>query len=307
MIRDFGAIALCILTAYLVAIAASVDGIFFSGIPIILLCAIVSFVTHWMIAAPSLITSSEKYFDFTGMVATLLVVLTAMFALLSSGAEASIRSVFVASFVSVWTLRLGIFLYKRIVKAGEDSRFRDIKKSLPKFLMTWTLSALWVFLTTVNAITLIALNPLEPIGIFFIMGALLWLLGFGFEVIADRQKKYFSEQPKNEGRFITQGLWSVSRHPNYFGEIILWAGIAIISLPFLSGWQFVTLVSPVFVFLLLTRISGLPFLEDKAEKKWGEDKDYIEYKKRTPILVHFLEKNINKFNFTWLLKPLNTK
>ena len=290
MIRDFGAIALCILTAYLVAIAASVDGVFLSGIPIILLCAIVSFVTHWMIAAPSLITSSEKYFDFTGMVATLLVVLTAMFALLSSGAEASIRSVFVASFVSVWTLRLGIFLYKRIVKAGEDSRFRDIKKSIPKFLMTWTLSALWVFLTTVNAITLIALNPLEPIGIFFIMGALLWLLGFGFEVIADRQKKYFSEQPKNEGRFITQGLWSVSRHPNYFGEIILWAGIAIISLPFLSGWQYVTLVSPVFVFLLLTRISGLPFLEDKAEKKWGEDKDYIEYKKRTPILVPFFGK-----------------
>ena len=290
MIRDFGAIALCILTAYLVAIAASVDGIFFSGIPIILLCAIVSFVTHWMIAVPSLITSSEKYFDFTGMVATLLVVLTAMFALLSSGAQVSIRSVFVASFVSVWTLRLGIFLYKRIVKAGEDIRFRDIKKSLPKFLMTWTLSALWVFLTTVNAITLIALNPLEPIGIFFIMGALLWLLGFGFEVIADRQKKYFSEQPKNEGRFITQGLWSVSRHPNYFGEIILWAGIAIISLPFLSSWQYVTLVSPVFVFLLLTRISGLPFLEDKAEKKWGEDKDYIEYKKRTPILVPFFGK-----------------
>ena len=290
MIRDFGAIALCILTAYLVAIAASVDGVFLSGIPIILLCAIVSFVTHWMIAAPSLITSSEKYFDFTGMVATLLVVLTAMFALLSSGAQVSIRSVFVASFVSVWTLRLGIFLYKRIVKAGEDIRFRDIKKSLPKFLMTWTLSALWVFLTTVNAITLIALNPLEPIGIFFIMGALLWLLGFGFEVIADRQKKYFSEQPKNEGRFITQGLWSVSRHPNYFGEIILWAGIAIISLPFLSGWQYVTLVSPVFVFLLLTRISGLPFLEDKAEKKWGEDKDYIEYKKRTPILVPFFGK-----------------
>jgi steroid 5-alpha reductase family enzyme len=204
--------------------------------------------------------------------------------------ELSIRSVFVAAFVSVWTLRLGIFLYKRIVKAGEDRRFREIKKSLPKFLMTWTLSALWVFLTTVNAITLIALNPLEPVGIFFVVGSLFWLLGFGFEVIADRQKKHFSEQPENKGRFITQGLWSVSRHPNYFGEIILWSGIGIISLPFLSGWQFMTLVSPVFVFLLLTRISGLPFLEDKAEKKWGEDKDYIEYKKRTPILVPFFGK-----------------
>ena len=161
MIRDFGAIVFCILMAYLVAISASVDGAIFSGLPVILLCAIVSFATHWIIAVPSLITSSEKYFDFTGMVATLLLVLTSMFALLSSGAEASIRSVFVATFVSVWTLRLGIFLYKRIVKAGEDRRFRDIKKSLPKFLMTWTLSALWVFLTTVNAITLITLNPLE--------------------------------------------------------------------------------------------------------------------------------------------------
>lgn len=290
MIRDFGAIVFCILMAYLVAIAASVDGAIFSGLPVILLCAIVSFATHWIIAVPSLITSSEKYFDFTGMVATLLLVLTSMFALLSSGAEASIRSVFVATFVSVWTLRLGIFLYKRIVKAGEDRRFRDIKKSLPKFLMTWTLSALWVFLTTVNAITLIALNPLEPIGVFFVFGVLLWLLGFGFEVIADRQKKHFSEQPENKGRFITQGLWSISRHPNYFGEIILWTGIAIISLPFLSGWQFVTLVSPMFVFLLLTRISGLPFLEEKAEKKWGENKDYIEYKKRTPILVPFFGK-----------------
>ena len=290
MIRDFGAIAFCILTAYLVAIAASVDGVIFSGLPVILLCAIVSFATHWIIAVPSLITSSEKYFDFTGMVATLLLVLTSMFALLSLGAEASIRSVFVATFVSVWTLRLGIFLYKRIVKAGEDRRFRDIKKSLPKFLMTWTLSALWVFLTTVNAITLIALNPLEPIGVFFVFGALLWLLGFGFEVIADRQKKHFSEQSENKGSFIAQGLWSISRHPNYFGEIILWTGIAIISLPFLSGWQFVTLVSPMFVFLLLTRISGLPFLEEKAEKKWGENKDYIEYKKRTPILVPFFGK-----------------
>ena len=290
MIKDLGAIALCILTAYVIAIAASVDGAIIYGLPVILLCAIVSFATHWIIAVPSLITSSEKYFDFTGMVATLLVVFASIFALLSSGVEVSVRSVFVAVFVSVWTLRLGIFLYRRIVKAGEDRRFREIKKSPPKFLMTWTLSALWVFLTTVNAITLIALNPLEPVGVFFVVGIMFWLVGFGFEVIADRQKKHFSEQPENKGRFITQGLWSVSRHPNYFGEIILWTGIAIVSLPFLSGWQFVTLVSPVFVFLLLTRISGLPFLEEKAEKKWGEDNDYIEYKKRTPILVPFFGK-----------------
>ncbi len=170
MIKDLSAIVTCILTAYFVAIAATVEEALLYGVPIILLCASVSFAVHWIIAVPSLITSSEKYFDFTGMIATLLVITTAMFALINSGHQASIRATIVAIFVSVWTLRLGTFLYKRIVKSGEDKRFREIKKSLTKFLMTWTLSALWVFLTTVNAITIIALNPLEPVDVFFALG-----------------------------------------------------------------------------------------------------------------------------------------
>ena len=293
MIKDLTAVFACILAAYLVALAATVEGVFLYEAPVVLLCAGVSFFIHWIVAVPSLIASSEKYFDFTGMIATLLVVSTAILALLNSGQQASTRSTIVAIFVSLWTLRLGIFLYKRIVKSGEDKRFRGIKKSFTKFLMTWTLSALWVFLSTVNAVTVIALNPLQPIGLFFVLGGALWVLGFGLEMVADRQKKHFSEQPENTDKFITQGLWSISRHPNYFGEIILWIGISIISLPLLSGWQFVTLVSPVFVFFLLTKISGLPFLEDKAEKKWGKDKDYIEYKNKTPILVPFFGKNNN--------------
>ena len=289
-IKDLTAIVACILTAYFVANAATVEDALLYGIPVILFCAGVSFVVHWIVAIPSLVTSSEKYFDFTGMVATLLVVAAAMFALLSSGQQASIRSIIVAIFVSIWTLRLGTFLYKRIVKSGEDKRFREIKKSLPKFLMTWTLSALWVFLTTVNAITIIVLNSQDPLDLVFLLGFILWILGFAFEAVADKQKKSFSELPKNKDKFITQGLWSISRHPNYFGEIVLWIGIAIISLPLLSGWQFLTLVSPVFVYFLLTKISGLPFLEDKAEKKWGGDKDYREYKNNTPILVPYLGK-----------------
>ncbi len=293
MIKDLTAIFACILAACLVALAATVEGAFLYGAPVVLFCAGASFFVHWIVAIPSLIASSEKYFDFTGMIATLLVVSTAILALLNSGQQASARSTIVAIFVSLWTLRLGTFLYKRIVNSGEDKRFKEIKKSLLKFLMTWTLSALWVFLTTVNAITIIALNPQEPLGIFFIIGSILWILGFAFEAVADWQKKSFSELSENRDKFITQGLWSISRHPNYFGEIVLWTGVAIISLPLLSGWQFVTLVSPVFVFLLLTKISGLPFLEDKAEKKWGKDKGYIEYKNKTPILVPFFGKNNN--------------
>jgi steroid 5-alpha reductase family enzyme len=289
-VKDLTAIVACILTAYFFANAASVDEVLLYGMPVILFCAGVSFVVHWIVAIPSLVTNSEKYFDFTGMIATLLVVATALFALLSSGQQASIRSTIVAIFVSIWTLRLGTFLYKRIVKSGEDKRFREIKKSLPKFLMTWTLSALWVFLTTVNAITIITLNSYDPLDLVFLLGFVLWILGFAFEAVADKQKKSFSEMPENKDKFITQGLWSVSRHPNYFGEIVLWMGIAILSLPLLSGWQFLTLVSPVFVYLLLTKISGLPFLEEKAEKKWGNDEDYLEYKNNTPILIPYLGK-----------------
>ena len=289
-IKDLVAIILCILTAYFVANAATVDGAVLYGVPAILLCAAVSFIVHWIVAIPSLVTSSEKYFDFTGMIATLLLVATSIFALLGQGEQVSIRSTTVAIFVSIWTLRLGIFLYIRIVKSGEDKRFREIKKSLPKFLMTWTLSALWVFLTTVNAVTIIILNQHANLDVFFIAGLFLWVLGFSFEAVADKQKKNFSEIPENKDKFITLGLWSISRHPNYFGEILLWTGIAIISLPLLSGWQFLTLVSPVFVYLLLTKISGLPFLEEKAERKWGNDKKYLEYKNNTPILIPYFGK-----------------
>jgi steroid 5-alpha reductase family enzyme len=102
--------------------------------------------------------------------------------------------------------------------------------------------------------------------------------------VADRQKSAFRSDPANAGRFISSGLWAWSRHPNYFGEIVLWVGVALIALPVLSGWQHVTLVSPLFVYLLLTRISGIPPLERRAEEKWGDDPAYRAYVERTPVL-----------------------
>ena len=94
----------------------------------------------------------------------------------------------------------------------------------------------------------------------------------------------FRADPANEGRFITTGLWAWSRHPNYFGEILLWAGIALIAFPVLQGAQLATLISPVFVFVLLTRISGVPLLESRGKKRWGDEPAYQEYKARTPVL-----------------------
>jgi steroid 5-alpha reductase family enzyme len=114
---------------------------------------------------------------------------------------------------------------------------------------------------------------------------LVWVFGFVIEVTADSQKSRFRADPENKGKFIHTGLWAWSRHPNYFGEIVLWIGVAVIALPILRGWQWLTLISPVFVTLLLTRISGVPMLEKRADEKWGGQEDYEAYKERTPVLV----------------------
>ena len=126
--------------------------------------------------------------------------------------------------------------------------------------------------------------------LFFAVGLALWLAGFGFEVTADMQKTRFRANPANKNRFITSGLWSISRHPNYFGEIALWIGISVIAFPVLAGWQFITLISPVFVYFLLTRVSGVTMLERAALKRWADDPDYRAYLDSTPSLVPFVGK-----------------
>jgi steroid 5-alpha reductase family enzyme len=115
------------------------------------------------------------------------------------------------------------------------------------------------------------------------LGLLIWIAGFAIEVISDRQKSAFRH--RHPGRFVDTGLWAWSRHPNYFGEIVLWTGIAVIASSTLRGWQWVTLVSPVFVLFLLTRVSGIPMLEKRADERWGDDAAYQRYKENTPVLV----------------------
>ena len=151
-----------------------------------------------------------------------------------------------------------------------------------QFFMTWTLQGLWVTVTLAAGMAALTSEPV-PIGPFAIVGAVVWLIGFTIEVISDRQKSRFREENK-EG-FITSGLWSWSRHPNYFGEIVLWLGIAIIALPTLSGWQWATMISPIFVIVLLTKISGVRMLEVSGKKRWGTDEGYQAYLASTSVLI----------------------
>jgi steroid 5-alpha reductase family enzyme len=141
---------------------------------------------------------------------------------------------------------------------------------------------------TYISVTIIAvlLNPVvDGRSILLLVLVMIWAFGFAIEATADAQKNRFRADPENKGKFIHTGLWARSRHPNYFGEIVIWIGVAVIALPILRGWQWVSLISPVFVTLLITRISGVPMLEKRADEKWGGQEDYEAYKERTPVLI----------------------
>jgi steroid 5-alpha reductase family enzyme len=276
-----------IVVGVLVALAGSQGGAKLAGIPLFALSVGVAFLIQWLAFIPAYSFQTEKFFDLTGSITY--VVVTA-FALAFSK-DLDTRSILLAALVILWAIRLGTFLFGRIRKAGKDDRFDEIKPSFIRFLNVWTIQALWITFTAAAALVAITSATRKGLDAFAVIGLLVWIVGFVFEVVADSQKSRFNADPANKGKFIRTGLWSLSRHPNYFGEIMLWIGVAIIALPVLHGWQWVALISPLFVTLLLTRVSGVPLLEKKADKKWGGQADYEAYKKNTPVLIPRLSKS----------------
>lgn len=265
----------------LIALAGSQGGSTVAGAPVFALGVAAAFVIQWLVFIPSYKAQTEKFYDFTG--ALTYISITLLMVMASPGVDA--RGLLLAAMVAVWAGRLGIFLFRRVIKHGKDDRFDEIKPDFVRFLNTWTIQGLWVVLTAALAWVAITSDRKAGPDWFMLVGFVVWVVGFGIEAVADNQKGRFKADPANEGRFISTGLWSKSRHPNYFGEITLWVGVAIISLPVLQGWQWAALISPVFVALLLLKGSGVPLLEAKADKKWGGQPDYEAYKKHTPVLI----------------------
>ena len=275
------AIGTAILIGVLVALAGSSGGLRWGGFPIFAWGALLVFLVQWVVFVPSWFAHTEHFFDLTGSLTYLAVV---ALTLLSRGSVTP-YSLLVAAMVTAWALRLGAFLVARVRAAGSDSRFDAMKYRFAWFLMTWTLQGLWVLLTAGAALAAITSPEDRQIDAFALLGAALWAFGFGIEVAADEQKRRFRTRPENLDRFITTGVWARSRHPNYFGEILLWFGVAVAAFPSLSGWSMVTLVSPLFVWLLLTRVSGVPLLEAAADRRWAGNPEYEAYKASTPVLL----------------------
>ena len=208
---------------------------------------------------------------------------------------------------------VGTYLFSRISADGSDSRFDGIRNSPPKFLGAFFAQATWVSLClmpvlAINSLPVSTFAALSgAVGITDIIGILLYLGGLSFEVTADRQKNAWvqeKKQKKHDEDFLTRGLWSKSRHPNYFGESTLWTGIATLSAGVLcssagqlgmglAGWGLagktiaaaMAGVSPAFVTFLLLKVSGIPMSENKYDKRYGDREDYQKWKRETPMFI----------------------
>ena len=268
------------LIAFFIAISIAIA----TGIELVFNAVFLAFAIQWIAFIPAYIFQTEKFYDLTGSLTYLLVIWYSL--TLSSDQFTNLNgaNIVIVLLISLWAIRLGSFLFMRIHHDGEDKRFRSIKPSASQFFMTWTLQGLWVSLCSMCALTAISSTTGVVMNAFFYIGLALFILGFVVEVIADKQKSAFRANKENKDKFITSGLWAKSRHPNYFGEIVLWAGIAVMSFSSLQGLQYLTLISPIFTYLLLVYVSGVRMLEARGDIKWGDNPDYQDYKKKTPTL-----------------------
>jgi steroid 5-alpha reductase family enzyme len=261
--------------------AGSTTGLRVGAVPVFALAIGLAFAIQWVAFLPAYVLKTERFYDLTGSLTYISVVTLAV---VSTGRN-DVRGLLLLGMVCLWATRLGSFLFRRVLRAGRDDRFADVKGSFVRFLAAWTLQGLWISFTLAAALAAMTAQQPRSVGPVAWIGLGVWLAGLAIEAIADDQKRRFRADPAHHGDFIRTGLWSRSRHPNYFGEIVLWAGVAIVAAPALSGWQWATLISPVFVTLLLTRISGIPILERRADARWAGLPEYETYRRETPVLL----------------------
>ena len=286
-IKNIIAITIFLICIGLINIAGQNIEIEIRGMNAFTFILIVAVLLQIIFFIPSFLLKTEKYYDLVG---SLTYIATVSLAYFSVENKTMIDSI-IYFYVMVWALRLGIYLFRRVRNDGKDVRFEQAKRHFLWFLQYWMGQALWVSLTACTAIIAILSPEEDTLPVLAMVGMALWLSGFTIESLSDYQKRAFRKENNPNEAFIHTGLWARSRHPNYFGEITLWTGIAVIALNTLSGIEYITLISPVFVYILLTRMSGVNLLERIADERYGHLEEYQRYKRNTPVLVPKLSKD----------------
>ena len=210
--------------------------------------------------------------------------------LLFAGAAEPVQVV-ASLLVVVWAARLGIYLFRRIMRTKVDHRFDGMRDQPLRFARFWLLQAITVAVVMLPVSYLLDQDDPPGLGAWSIAGGAVWLAGLLIEAVADAQKAAFRAKEENRGRFVASGLWRYSRHPNYFGEMLVWWGLFLYVVPVLHGAAFAVVIGPVFITLLLLFVSGIPLLEKSADEKYGGDAAYRDYKRRTSILVPLPPRN----------------
>jgi steroid 5-alpha reductase family enzyme len=190
------------------------------------------------------------------------------------------RGILVTGLVVVWGVRLAMHIHSRNRGKGEDPRYRTWREEwgkwfvLRSFFQIFMLQGVLLLLVSVPVVFINTAAD-TPLGLTDLAGLALWMYGFGFESVGDWQLQSFIRNPANKGTLMTTGLWRYTRHPNYFGEVTLWWGIWLLTLPLHNGWM--TVIGPLTITFLILKVSGIPMLE----KPYEERADFQQYKRRT--------------------------
>ncbi|MBM31702.1 MAG: hypothetical protein CL764_02470 [Chloroflexi bacterium] len=280
-IKFSGYLFLILLLSFIFTLLISPNTIKIGVVSSIVIFSGIIFLFQWISFIHSYYLNSEYYFDLVGSMTFVLIIISAF--LLSDLKD--LRSILLFSIIVIWGIRLGSFLFFRIRSKGFDDRFSLIRTDFFKLLFLWNLQGMWILFSISPALISLLSEKKNSMDFLGYLGFSVWVLGFFLEVVADYQKMIFRSKKENKNKFIKLGLWAYVRHPNYLGEIILWFGISIICFPVLIGWQLLSLLSPIFVTILLIKISGVPILEENNKKRWGDNIEYLNYINNTPMII----------------------
>lgn len=199
--------------------------------------------------------------------------------------------------VTIWAARLSFRIYRRNHGKPEDFRYRQWREewgnwfTVRSFFQVFMLQGVILFIIALPVLMLNTLDVSVGISVIAYIGLLIWLKGFFFEATADYQLDRFIHAPENKGKIMDQGLWHYSRHPNYYGESLMWLGIAVMSF----GTLFAQLgmaaldifISPILITFLLIKVSGIPLLE----KRFAGNAEWEAYKAKTSPFIPWFPKN----------------
>ncbi len=195
-----------------------------------------------------------------------------------------LRMSVVIGLVALWSIRLSYHLFRRVRSHGEDARYGAWRKQWGKhvairsFIQVFLLQGVLLGVIS-SSVSIIMANSTRSLGWLDVIGVVVWIIGYAFEVLGDQQLRRFITSPQNAGKIMMSGLWKYTRHPNYFGELTMWWGIWLISLSVTNGlW---TILAPLTITFLLRYVSGVPLLE----KKYSGNPEWEAYKKRTSVLI----------------------